>query len=143
MADVKQKSPTRLRSDLWNKLRPEVDVQTLANEIKELLDKHVSKAARNVNVANNLAVYLRQKYSLGNRKGEELRNLIERHAEDLANFIDQIRFKEYQFLFGNVGRLPRRKKKTRVRPKTEAERVQGVKNAKNRYEQRRREYREG
>ena len=143
MADVKQKSPTRLRSDLWNKLRPEVDVQTLVNEIKEFLDKHVSKTARKVSVANNLAAYLTQKYSLSNRKAGNLRNLIECHAEDLAGYLDQIRFKEYQFLLKNVNQLPRPKKKTRARPKTEAEREQGVKSAKNRHEQFRRAYREG
>jgi len=111
---MKRKSLARLKSDLWNKLRPEVHSVTLAAEITEFLNKHAGEAARNVNVANNLAAYLTQKYSVGNRKTGQLRSLIECHSEDLAGFLDQISFKEYQFLLKNIDKLPPTKKKIRV-----------------------------
>jgi hypothetical protein len=140
---VKRKSAARLKSELWNKLRPEVDLPTLANDISEFLDKHVGKSARNANVANNLAAYLTQKYSIGGRKSGDLGRLIEWHTDDLAAFLDRISFKELQSLAKTLGQLPRTKKKPRVRPQTEAEAAQRRKKSKNRYEQRRRRYRRG
>lgn len=83
---VKRKSPGRLKSELRKKLRPEVDLPTLAIGISEFLDKHVGKSAQSQNLANNLATYLIQKYSISDRKGGELRSLIERHPDDIATF---------------------------------------------------------
>jgi hypothetical protein len=140
---VKRKSAARLKSDLWNKLRPEVDLPTLANDISEFLNKHAGKSARNANVANNLAAYLTQKYSISNRKTGDLRWLIECHADDLAAFLDGVSFKEFQSLMKIADQLPRTKKKPRLKPQTETERAQRRKETKNRYERRRREYRDG
>jgi len=120
-----------------------VDLATLANEITHLLDTHAGKSARNVNIANNMATYLMQKYSVTKRNSGKLHNLIQHHPEDFAEFLNQILFKEIQLLLKNGYRLPRREKKTRAKPKTEAERAQGLKRSKNKYEERRREYREG
>jgi hypothetical protein len=140
---VKRKSAARLKSELWNELRPEVNLPTLTNDICQFLDKHAGKSARNPNVANNLAAYLTQKYSVGDRKTGELRSLIERYPEELAAFLDAISFKKIQSLLKIADQLSPTKKKPRVKAKTEAEAAQRRKKSKNRYEQRRREFREG
>jgi hypothetical protein len=116
---------------------------TLANEISEFLNKHVGKSARNANVANNLAAYLRQKYCIAGRKSGDLGRLIEWHTDDLAAFLDSVRFKELQSLAEILGQLPRRKKKPRSKPQTAIERAQRQKRSKNTYESRRRHYRGG
>jgi hypothetical protein len=140
---VKRKSAGRLKSKLWNKLRPEIDSKTLIDEITDVLHKLLGKSARNVNVSHNLVQYLTQKYSLSDRKTGELRSLIEHYPKDLAAFLERITFKKFQLLGGIVGQLPQTKKKPRVRAQTEDEAARRRKKAKNRYEQRRREYREG
>jgi hypothetical protein len=140
---VKRKSPGRLKSELWRKLRPEIDSNTLVNAIADLLHKQLGKSARNVNVAHNLVQYLTQKYSVSSRKTGKLRELIEHYPEDLAAFLERITFKKFQLLEGKVGQLPQTKKKARVRAQTEAEAARRRKKAKNRYEHRRRAYREG
>ena len=140
---MKRKSRIRLQSDLWNSLRPHVDLATLANEIEQLLDTHLGESARNVNIANNMAIYLMQKYAVTKRDAGKLRNLIQHHPEDLADFLDDILFKDIQLLLKNVHLLPRREKRSRAKPKTEAERAQRLKQSKKRYDERRREYREG
>lgn len=134
---MKRKSHTRLKSER-DRLQPEVDLAMLANDIREFLQKH---GGQRVNLAHNLAVYLTQQYSVSERKSGKLRHLIEHHAEDLAAFLDAISFKEYRAL--DITKLPKSKKSTRARPKTEAERAQRLKKAKNRYEWRRRWYRDG
>jgi hypothetical protein len=139
---VKRKSAARLKSELWNKLRPEVDLPTLANDISEFLHKHVGKSAGNPNVANNLVAYLTQKYSIGGRKSGDLGRLIELHTDDLAAFRDRVFFKELQSLAKILGQRLRTKKKPRSKPQTEAERTQRQTKSKNRYESRRREYRD-
>jgi hypothetical protein len=139
----RKKSPDRLKSELRNTLRPEVNLPTLANDICQFLDKHAGKSARNPNVANNLAAYLTQKYSVSGRKTGELRSLIERYPEELAAFLDRITFKKIQLFSKIADQLPPRKKKPRVKAQTEAEAAQRRKESKNRYERRRREYREG
>jgi hypothetical protein len=113
---------------------------TLANEIRELLNKHIGKSARNSNVAHNLAAYLRQKYAVTYREAEALRSLIECHGEDLARFLDETRL---SLLVKILDQLPRKTKKHRPKPQTETERAQLQKRAKKRYEWRRREYRGG
>ena len=140
---MKRKSTGRLKSELWNKLRPEIDPNTLVSEIGDLLHKLLGKSARNVNIAHNLVQYLRQKYSVSDRKSGELRSLIERYPEELAAFLDGISFKKIQSFVKIADQLPPTKKKPRVKAKTEAEAAQRRKKSKNRYEQRRREYREG
>jgi hypothetical protein len=140
---VKKKSPGRVKSELFNKLRPEIDSNTFANEIADLLHKLLGRSARNVSVAHNLAQYLTQKYSISNRKTGELRWLIERYPEDLAAFLGEISLKDLQWLMKRPDQLPRTKKKPRVRAQTQAEAAQRRKEAKNRYEERRRDYREG
>ena len=140
---MKRKSRERLQAGLWNSLRPDLDLATLANEITHLLDTHAGTGARNVNIANNMATYLIQKYSVTKRNSGKLHNLIQHHPEDFAEFLNQILFKEIQLLLKNGYRLPRREKKTRAKPKIEAERAQGLKRSKNKYEERRREYRAG
>jgi hypothetical protein len=139
----RKKSPDRLKSELWNTLRPEVNLPTLANDICQFLNKHAGKSARNPNVANNLGAYLTQKYSVSDRKTGELRSLIERYPEELAAFLDSITFKKIQLFSKTADQLPPTKKNPRVKAKTEAEAAQRRKKSKNRYEQRRREYREG
>jgi hypothetical protein len=139
----RKKSTDRLKSELRNTLRPEVNLPTLANDICQFLDKHAGKSARNPNVANNLAAYLTQKYSVSDRKTGELRSLIERYPEELAAFLDRITFKKIQLFLKTVDQLPPTKKKPRVKAKTEAEAGQRRKKSKKRYEQRRREFREG
>jgi len=140
---VKRKSLTRLKSELWNKLRPEIDSNVLVKEIKELLQKSLGESARSESVAHNLALYLTQKYAVGHRKAGELPRLIEHYPEDLARFLEGISFKEYQGLLKNLDQLPQRKKKRRVQPKTKAEAVRRRKESRNRYECGRRHYREG
>ncbi len=103
---LKRKSPGRLKSELWKTLWPELDLPTLANEISQFLDKLVGKSARNANVANNLAAYLVQKYSVANRKAGKLRWLIERRHYDLAALLDEISFKEFQPAVGTRDQLP-------------------------------------
>jgi hypothetical protein len=93
---VKQKSPSRLKSELYKKLRPEVDLPTLAHDIADFLDKPAGKSARGKDFANILAAYLAQKYSVTDRKSGELHLLIERHSDHLAAFLDEISFKETQ-----------------------------------------------
>jgi hypothetical protein len=105
-AIVKRRSPSRLKLKLRKKLRPEVDLLTLGNDISEFLDKHVGKSAQNQNLANNLATYLIQKYSITDRKGGALLSLIERHPDDIATFLDGIRFKEFQTLVGSPAAHP-------------------------------------
>ena len=87
--NVKRKSLARLRSDLWNRLRPEVAVPALAKEITKLLDTHVGKSTRNVTAAYNLAAYLTGKYSVSQRKKGELDQLIAFHADDLNEFLSR------------------------------------------------------
>lgn len=139
----RKKSPNRLKSELRNTLRPELNLPTLANDICQFLDKHTGKSARNPNVANNLAAYLTQKYSVSDRKTGELRSLIERFPEELAAFLARITFKKIQLFAKTADQLPPTRKKPRVKAKTEAEAAQRRKKSKNRYEQRRREFREG
>ena len=140
---MKRKSPSRLKSKLRNKLRPEIDPNTLVSEMADLLHKLLGKSARNVNIAHNLVQYLTQKYSVSDRKTGELRSLIERYPEELGSFLDGISFKKIQSFLRITNRLPPTKKKHRVKAKTEAEAAQRRTKSKNRYEQRRREYREG
>ena len=140
---MKRKSLTRLKSELWNKLRPEIDSNVLVKEIKELLQKSLGESARSETIAHNLALYLTQKYSIGHRKAGELRQLIEHYPKDLARFLEGISFKEYQGLLKNLDQLPQRKKKARARPQTKAEAARRRQESGNRYESRRREYREG
>jgi hypothetical protein len=92
--------------------------------------------------------YLKQKYSVTNRKSGKLQHLIKHHAEDLGNFLGEIFSKDLQVLAENLSkrggyRRPGSKKKTRVKPQTEAERGRRLKDSKNRYEELRREYRDG
>ena len=137
---MKRKSPARLRSDLWSELRPEVPLRARANEITKLLNKHIGKSARNSNVAHNLAAYLRQKYSVSYSEAEALRSLIEFHGEDLVRFLDETWL---QRVLKIVDRLPRKTKRHRPKPQTETEKAQLQKKAKDRYEWRRRNYRDG
>ncbi len=138
---MKRKSPARLRSDLLNELRPEITLAALANEIKALLDRHIGKSVRNANVAHNLAACLTQKYSVTHRTAGALGTVIEYYGEDLARFLDQIRFKQYQLL--DVDQLPRTTKTRRRKPQTATERAQLQKEAKSRHDSLRREYRVG
>jgi hypothetical protein len=140
---VKRKSIARLNAELWNKLLPKVDPAFLAGEINEFLHRHMGKSGRNVNLANNLAAYLTQKYSIAGRKSGDLGRLIEWHTDDLAAFLDSVSFKELQSLAKILGQLPRTKKKPRSKPKTAIERAQRQRRSKNRYESRRRHYRDG
>ena len=137
---MKRKSPAGLRSDLWSELRPEVPVPALANEITELLNKHIGKSARNSNVAHNLAAYLQQKYSVTYREAEALRSLIEFHGEDLVRFLDETWL---QRVLKILDRLPRKTKRNRPKPQTETEKAQLQKKSEDRYEWRRRDYRDG
>jgi hypothetical protein len=102
---VKRKSPTRLKSELWNKLRPDIDSNVLANDIKELLQKLLGESARSETIAHNLASYLTEKYSIGRRNAGELHLLIEHYPEDLSSFLEGISFKEYQRILKNLDQL--------------------------------------
>jgi len=124
-----------------NELRPEITLAALANEIKALLDRHIGKSVRNANVAHNLAACLTQKYSVTHRTAGALGTVIEYYGEDLARFLDQIRFKQYQLL--DVDQLPRTTKTRRRKPQTATERAQLQKEAKSRHDSLRREYRVG
>jgi hypothetical protein len=104
--NVDRKSPSRLKSELWKKLRTEVDLATLASDISEFLDKHAGKSTPNQNLANNLAAYLTQKYSVSDEKAGQLRRLIEHHSDDVAAFLDEISFKEGQALIKTLGGHP-------------------------------------
>jgi hypothetical protein len=137
---VKPKSPSHLKSTLWNKLQPEIDLATLADDISEFLHKH---AGRSVNLAHNLATYLAQKYFVSDRKTGELRQLIERHSDEVAALLDQINFTAFESLKKRIGQLPMTRKKRRVKPTTKIEAAQRRKRAKNHYEWRRRQFREG
>ncbi len=141
---MKRKSPGRLKSELWHRLRPEVDLPTLVKDIREILDKHGGKSARHAILANNLAAYLTQKYSVSSRKAGELCRLIEHHSDDLDTFLQNMSHKEYRWLVDNLDKLAlTNKKPPRVRPQTEAEAAQRRKKSKDWYERRRRRYREG
>jgi hypothetical protein len=59
---VKRKSLGWLKSKLRKKLQPEVDLISLRQTISEFLEKPVSKSVGDQSLANNLAVYLTQKY---------------------------------------------------------------------------------
>jgi len=107
---VKRKSPTRLKSELWNKLRPEIDSNVLVKEIKELLQKSLGESARSESVAHNLALYLTQKYAVGHRKAGELPRLIKHYAEDVDVFLKEIIYKDYQGLLKHLDQLPQGKK---------------------------------
>src|SRR5262245_59307179 len=99
-AHMKRKSPGRLKSNLSKKLLPKLDLAILAHDIAEFLNKPAGKAARGKDLANILAAYLAQKYSITDRKRGQLCGLIEDHSDDLAGFLDKIRFKEFQALVG-------------------------------------------
>jgi len=140
---VKRKSLARLKSDLWNRLRPEVDLATLANDIRKFLRQHVGESARNVNAAHNLARYLTGKYSVS-RKWGDLNWLIDYHPDDLDAFLDRIdsrEFEESRKKYDEVLRLIQ--KKSRVKPQKAAEAEQSRKKSKIRYDWRRRLYRQG
>jgi hypothetical protein len=107
---VKRKSIARLKAELWNKLLPKVDPAFLAGEINEFLHRHMGKSGQNVNLANNLAAYLTQKYSIAGRKSGDLGRLIEWHTDDLAAFLDSVSFKELQSLAKILGQRARTKK---------------------------------
>ena len=139
---MKRKSPGLLKSELRKKLRPEVDLPTFASDISEFLDKHLGKSAQDQNLANNLAQFLTQKYSVSNRKTGQLRSVIEHFPEELAGFLDGISFKKMQLLM-KADQVPRTKKKPRVKAKTQAEAALRRKKSKNSYESRRRQFREG
>jgi hypothetical protein len=140
---VKRKSAARVQSELWNELRPEIDSATLIIEITDLLHKLLGESTRNVNVAHNLATHLMGKYSVSQRKKGALNWLIALHADDLKKFLTANSIKDLMSFLETGGQLPKPKKKPRRKPQTEAERAQRRKKSKNRYEQRRREYRDG
>jgi hypothetical protein len=140
---VKGKSLARLRSQLRNRLRPGVDLPTLAGELTNFLDKLLGKSARNLNTSNVVAGYLTRKYSIIHRKSGELDRLIAFHAEDLKDFLGAASIKDLQWILRTGGELPQLKKKARAKPQTETQRAQLLKNAKNRYESLRRRYRRG
>jgi phenylpyruvate tautomerase PptA (4-oxalocrotonate tautomerase family) len=140
---VKRKSAARLQSELWNELRPEIDSAALISEITELLHKLLGESTRNVNVAHNLATYLMGKYSVSPRKKGALNWLIALHANDLKEFLSASSIKDLLSFLKTRGQLPKPKKKPRRKAITQTERMQRRKKSKNRYEQRRREYREG
>jgi hypothetical protein len=140
---MKSKSPERIKSELWERLRPEVDSTALANEITKFLRQHVGESARTVNLANNIARYLLQKYSISDRKSGELHSLIERHPDDLDGFLDAMSFKEARVIMDNLDPLLRTSGKRRVKSRTQADAKQRRKRSKCRYERRRRLYREG
>ena len=114
---MKRKSSTRLKSELWNTLCPEIDSNVLVKEIKELFQRFIGESARNETLAHNLASCLTHKYSIGHRKAGELRRLIEYYSEDLASFLQGISLKEFQGLLKNLDQLPQRKKEPRARPR--------------------------
>src|SRR5262245_23872779 len=93
---MKPKSPNRLKSELRKKLLPEIDLPTLALEIGKFLNTRAGQAARGHELAIILAGYLTQKYLIADRNTGQLCRLIEHHAGDLAAFLDQIAFKEFQ-----------------------------------------------
>jgi hypothetical protein len=136
---VKRKFLARIKSELWDRLQPEVNPATLANDINEFLRRH---AGRDVNFAHNLVAYLTQKYSVSDRNSGELRQLIEEHSDDLAAFLDGISVhdigKNLESLTKIIAQIPRTKK-----PRTESEAARRRKRSKNRYEWRRRQYRDG
>ena len=140
---MKRKSAARLQSELWNRLRPEIDSATLITDITELLRKLLGESTRNVNVAHNLAAYLMGKYSVIQRKKGELNWLIALHANDLNEFLFANSIKDLLSFLKAGGHLPKPKKKPRRKALTKIERVQRRKKSKNRYDERRREYREG
>jgi hypothetical protein len=118
---VKPKSPAHSKSALWDKLQPEIDLATLADDIRGFLHKH---AGRGVNLAHNLATYLAQKYFVSNRKTGELRQLIERHSDEVAALLDQISLTDFESLKKRIGQLPLARKKRRVKPTTKIEAAQ-------------------
>jgi hypothetical protein len=122
---VKRKSIARLKAELWKKMLPKVDLAILASEINEFLRRHMGKSGRNINLANNLAAYLTQKYFVANRKTGKLRSLIELYPQDFTAFLDQLRFKEYQALVRIADQLPQQK---RVKPHTESEKRNAERN---------------
>jgi len=104
---------------------PKVDLAILASEINEFLRRHMGKSGRNINLANNLAAYLTQKYFVANRKTGKLRSLIELYPQDFTAFLDQLRFKEYQALVRIADQLPQQK---RVKAHTESEKRNAERN---------------
>jgi hypothetical protein len=140
---VKRKSAARLQSELWDRLRPEIDSATLITDITKLLHKLLGESTRNVNVAHNLATYLVGKYSVSQRKKGALNWLIALHANDLEEFLSANSNKDLLSFLKTGGQLPKPKKQPRRKAITQTERVQRRKKSKNRYEQRRRRYRRG
>ncbi len=75
---------------------PKVDLAILASEINEFLRRHMGKSGRNINLANNLAAYLTQKYFVANTKTGKLRSLIELYPQDFTAFLAEIRTRNRQ-----------------------------------------------
>ena len=103
---MKRKLPNRVKSELRKKLLPEIDPPTLSQDIAKFLNTDAGKAARGKDFANILAAYLMQKYSVTDRKSGELRQLIERHPDDFAAFLDETKFKEFQAFVKNTAGVP-------------------------------------
>jgi hypothetical protein len=140
---VKRKSLARLQSDLLARLRPEIDLATLANVITKFLHKHVGESPRHVNLAHNLARYLAGKYSVCSKWGE-LNRLIEYYADDLSDLLEELSSEDFRAFLKTADRiLPLKQKKGRVRAQTETEAAQRRKKSKSRYERHRRQYRVG
>jgi hypothetical protein len=139
---VKRKSLDRIQAELLAKLLPQTDPHILKNEIHELLNNLAGDSARNANLASNLAAYLTQKYWITDTKAGGLRRLIQYHAKELRQFIDDLAFKEF-YASLKAGLLPKLNKQTRRKLLTKTELAQRRKLSKKRYDSRRCEYRDG
>jgi len=96
-----------------------------------------------VTAANMIAADLKRTYLVSNKKAGKLRRLIEDHSDEFEAFLERVSAREQQWLLNYIAQLPQSKTKVRTRPTSDAKRAQNPKQAKNRYEYRRRQYRDG
>ena len=138
---MKKKSLARRQNELLNQLMPDVDLQVLAKEISNVLDCWVGESTQAV--ANMVAGDLKKKYIVTDKKLAKLHRLITDYTADFEAFLDQVDKKKFQWALNHVDELLRSGNQVRRRPETDAKRVESLKRAKNQYEYRRRQYREG
>ena len=139
---VKRKSLARRKIELWNEVLPVVELRALADQITEVLHSCIGESKRNVTVANMVAADLKRKYLVSDKKLAKLPSLIENHPDELETFLEQVLFKECQWIMKHLAQRPRSEYKVRARPESDAKRAENLRRAKKRYDDRRREYRD-
>jgi hypothetical protein len=79
---------------------------------------------------------------VSDKKLAKLRSLIENHPDEFEAFLERVSDKEFRWILNHVHRLPRSVKRSCARPESDAKRADNRKQAKNRYDYRRRQYRD-